>query len=475
MKWWLNLLFLLLLPLLQQEFLDWCPWIAKRFIACAVRFLPLEQRARYRHEWLAELAVFDGRKLATLLMAARILLLAPVTGRAVRGLAHQEPPALPVGVERPQLARRRRRPPRRLESPTRQFRVLALVVNHNGLPFLRHTFRSLATQTRAIDDILVVDTGSTDGSADWARSCLGDDAVLSVSGPFGRAVMNAVRDQRAAGMDWVWLLHDDSAPEPEALEWLLEEASSRPSASILGPKLVSWTDPDQLQEVGFSVDRTGRAVSPIEDDEIDQGQHDDIRDVFLVSTAGMLVRRGALLNVGGFDVRMPASGGDLDLCWRIHLLGGRVLIVPDARVRHFAPAVSRSSRPCAAGHSRYLIERHTIAAMLKATSLRKLPLVLLLVLLGGLTRSAGLALTGRPGDALQVLWAWGWNVKELPVTVVHRRHLQRRRKVNDDALLALRPRLRAKLPRFRSFLVKYVDHLTTARAPEDEDTLRRWS
>jgi GT2 family glycosyltransferase len=333
--------------------------------------------------------------------------------------------------------------------PASQPRVIAVVVNHNGRAFLRDTFRGLAAQTRAIDDVLVVDTGSTDGGADWARSRLGDDAVLAVRGQFGRAVMSALRDQRTAGMDWVWLLHDDAAPEPEALERLLAEAESRPSASILGPKLVSWTSPDRLQEVGFSVDRTGRAVSPIEDDEIDQGQHDQVRDVFFVSTAGMLVRRGALLNVGGFDERMPAFRDDLDLCWRTHLIGGRVLMVPQARVRHFAAAASRSRRTRAVNHPRYLTERHTIAAMLKATSLRKLPLALLLSLVGGLVRAASLALTGRPADALQVLWAWGWNVKELPVTVVHRRRLQRRRKVDDSALAALRApggqRLRALL------------------------------
>ena len=333
--------------------------------------------------------------------------------------------------------------------PASQPRVIAVVVNHNGRAFLRDTFRGLAAQTRAIDDVLVVDTGSNDGSAEWARSRLGDDAVLAVRGQFGRAVMSALRDQRTAGMDWVWLLHDDSAPEPEALERLLAEAESRPSASILGPKLVSWTSPDRLQEVGFAVDRTGRAVSPIEDDEIDQGQHDQVRDVFFVNTAGMLVRRGALLNVGGFDERMPAFRDDLDLCWRVHLTGGRVLVVPQARIRHFAAAASRSRRTRAVNHPRYLIERHTIAAMLKASGLRKLPLALLLSLVGGLVRAASLALTGRPGDALQVLWAWGWNVKELPVTVVYRRRLQRRRKVDDSALAALRApggqRLRALL------------------------------
>ena len=333
--------------------------------------------------------------------------------------------------------------------PANEPRVIAVVVNHNGRPFLREVFRGLAAQTRAIDDILIVDTGSDDGSAEWARSRLGDDAVLAVRGQFGRAVMAVLRDRRTAGIEWLWLLHDDSAPDPDALERLLEEAASRPSASILGPKLVSWTNPERLQEVGFQVDRTGRAVSPIEDDEIDQGQHDQISDVFFVSTAGMLVRRSALVGVGGFDERMPAFRDDLDLCWRTHLTGGRVLVVPQARVRHFAAASSRSRRSRAVNHPRYLTERHTTAAMLKATSLRKLPFALLLALLGGLVRAAGLALTGRPADALQVLGAWGWNVKELPVTLVHRRRLQRRRKVDDSALVALRApggqRLRALL------------------------------
>jgi GT2 family glycosyltransferase len=322
--------------------------------------------------------------------------------------------------------------------PSNEARVIAVVVCHNGRSFLRETFRGLAKQTRPIDDVVVVDTGSTDGSSEWARSRLGEDALLAVRGQFGRAVMAALRDPRSAGMEWLWLLHDDSAPEPDALERLLAEAASRPSAAILGPKLMSWTNANRLQEVGWSIDRTGRAVSPVEEDEIDQGQHDQVREALFVSTAGMLVRRSTLLQVGGFDERMPAFRDDLDLCWRTHLLGGRVLVVPGAKVRHFAAATSRARKGRAVNHPRYLTERHTMAALLKCVSLRRLPLVFVLAVVGGAMRALALALTGRPGDALQILWAWGWNVKELPVTIVHRRRLQRRRKVDDAALASLR-------------------------------------
>lgn len=316
--------------------------------------------------------------------------------------------------------------------------VIAVVVSHNGRPFLQDTFRALAAQTRPIDDILVVDTGSTDGSANWARSRLGHDAVLAVRGKFGRAVMAALRDPRTQGMDWLWLLHDDAAPEPSALERLLAEAGTRPKAWVLGPKLVDWSNPARLRSVGWSVDRTGRGVTRLEGEEIDQGQHDQITDVFFVSTAGMLVRRSALVAVGGFDERMAAWRDDLDLCWRMHLLGGRVLAVPTARVRHFGAAMSRAERRSILRYPRYLAERHTVASAIKCTSLRRLPLVLTLAFVGMLLRLVALTLTGRPGDAAQVLAAWGWNVKELPVTLSLRRRAQSRRKLDDAALDPLR-------------------------------------
>src|SRR5262245_65446013 len=84
--------------------------------------------------------------------------------------------------------------------PSNEPRVIAVVVCHNGRSFLRETFRGLAKQTRPIDDVVVVDTGSTDGSSEWARSRLGEDAVMAVRGHVGRAVMAARRGPTAAGL-----------------------------------------------------------------------------------------------------------------------------------------------------------------------------------------------------------------------------------------------------------------------------------
>jgi GT2 family glycosyltransferase len=428
----LSLLAVILLPMLQQEFMNACPRLSRGLLRLASRAIPATHRARYLEEWLAELEELEGLQLTMLATAARILLFAPTTGWALRGsLGLQPAPAPPAGGSLP-----RNRPLTWRPSSASQPRVLAVVVNHNGRPFLRKTFGSLARQTRPVDDVVVVDLGSVDGSDRWAQSRLGGDAVIQVNGTYGEAVMSMALDEKRAGaIDWLWLLHADSAPEPDALERLLEEVTGRTGVCVAGPKLVDWNQPDRLLEVGWSVDRTGRAISPIDQDEVlDQGQHDQVRDVFFVSTPGMLVHRGALLGSDGFDQRMLGGREDLDLCWRLHLLGGRVLVVPAARVLHAGRRPHSHGTP----GPDYLVERDTVAAMLKATTPRRLPLVLLLALGGALNRALALAVTGRPRGALQVLGAWGWNAKQLPATLAHRRRLQARRKINDAALRPLR-------------------------------------
>jgi GT2 family glycosyltransferase len=336
-------------------------------------------------------------------------------------------------------------------------RVVAVVVCHNGRPFIRETLRGLSRQARPIDDLVVVDTGSRDGTPEWLRTHLAPDQVLTSRGSFGRAVMTAMESPRVAGADWLWLLHDDACPERDALRRLLEEAEYTPSATVLGPKLVGWDDPEQLQEVGYWVDRAAYAVSPVEEREIDQGQHDGLSEVFFVNTAGMLIQRQQFLAAGGFDQRMTLFRDDLDLCWRAHLTGGKVMIVPHAKVRHFRAATVGSRIGNAGGFRRYYTERHTLAAILKNVELRRLPIVLLSYFLATLIRVIGLTGSGRVAEAGQALLACGWNLRALPGTLKQRWRIQRARKVPDKSLARLRApqghRLRSTVRALTEFLV----------------------
>jgi hypothetical protein len=77
---------LVLLPLILQEFVDWCPWLASRMIRVASQALPPAFRDRYRDEWLAEMEELPGGRLTRLAFAVRVLVTAPRTRGALGGL-----------------------------------------------------------------------------------------------------------------------------------------------------------------------------------------------------------------------------------------------------------------------------------------------------------------------------------------------------------------------------------------------------
>ncbi len=229
--------------------------------------------------------------------------------------------------------------------PRRHHHVTAVVVTHNGGTWLPAVMSTLASQTRPADGAVGIDTGSTDNSAAVLRATLGLDRVITTANEgFGQAVRTGLErvgrievqegDEFAELITWVWLLHDDSAPDAGCLEALLNTADDNPSASILGPKILGWHDRRLLLEVGVSITGAGRRYTGLERGEHDQGQHDGVRDVMSVSSAGMLVRRDVWELLQGFDPQVPFFRDDLDFCWRAHRAGERVIIATDAVMHH---------------------------------------------------------------------------------------------------------------------------------------------
>jgi GT2 family glycosyltransferase len=214
--------------------------------------------------------------------------------------------------------------------------VVAVLVAHDGVTWLPRVLAAVAKQTRAPDQMVAVDNGSQDGSDALLSQALGESRVVRAprSTGFGDAVRRGVTRAGAGLADgrdaWVWLLHDDSAPEPRALEHLLDASARSSSVAVVGPKVVAWDDPDLLREVGLSVGRTGRRSDGLDGQERDQGQHDHRTDVLAVSSAGMLIRREVWDELGGFDPALALLRDDIDLCWRTHLAGHRVVLAPDA-------------------------------------------------------------------------------------------------------------------------------------------------
>lgn len=278
--------------------------------------------------------------------------------------------------------------------------VTAVIVSHDGARWLPQVLDALAGQTRVPDTVVALDTGSRDDSVALLRESLGADRVrqLPAGTPYAEAVRAGLEAAgTSAATEWVWLLHDDSAPAPTALEELLAAAGTRSEAALLGPKLREWPSLRRLLEIGVSVTGTARRETGLERGEYDQGQHDRVRRVLAVNTAGLLVRRDALERIP-LAADLPFLATDLDLGWRAARAGLVTLVVPAAVVFH-AEAAHRGRRP----HGPRRPRREERAALLRTVLANcapaAVPLLLVRLLLGSVLRVVGLLLVRAPGEA----------------------------------------------------------------------------
>jgi GT2 family glycosyltransferase len=212
--------------------------------------------------------------------------------------------------------------------------VTAIIVVRSGSTRVQRTLESLRAQTRRPDSVVVIETGS-DGDVTPVVSAFAPTQHLATKErlSFPAAIAAAVRALEAPehAEQWLWLLAQDTAPEPEALEQLLAVGEVSPSVAVAGPKLVEWDDRSRLRGFGLTMTRHGATV-PLVEDELDQGQRDGTSDVLGVHEAGMLVRHEVFAAVGGLDLALPVVDGGLDFCVRVRLAGHRVVVAPEARV-----------------------------------------------------------------------------------------------------------------------------------------------
>jgi GT2 family glycosyltransferase len=357
--------------------------------------------------------------------------------------------------------------------------VTAVLVSHDGARWLPDALAGLIGQERPVQNVVAADTGSADDSARLLTDALGADRVLHLARRtgFGTAVEEAARTagvltpeelpylKRPSGWDpvsrtwrdeaydmpelphgepvqWLWLLHDDCAPEPDALAELLRVADSDEHAAIVGPKLRGWYDRKQLLETGVSIANSGRRWTGLDRREQDQGQHDQVRSVLSVSSAGMLIRRDVFEELGGFDRRLPLMRDDVDLCWRAHSAGHRVLIAPDAVLRH-AEAAARERRTVdCAGRSvaspHRVDKAGAVYTLLTNTRGVALPYVLLRIVLGTLLRTLAYLVGKVPGQAVdEVMGLFGVLLR--PERILAGRRRRSRRTVEASELRPLFP------------------------------------
>lgn len=194
---------------------------------------------------------------------------------------------------------------------------------------LRRTLAGLVDQTRRVDALTIVVCGDDEGVAAVAAASAAE-SVITAPASTGFAAATAMATLRVSG-DAVWILAQDTAPEPDALARLVGALELGPSVAFVAPKLVRWDDRTEIVSLGVSMTSLGRTVG-LADAELDQGQHDAREDVLGTDIRGILARTDAWRDLGGTDRALKGADEGLDLGVRARLAGARVLLVPTALV-----------------------------------------------------------------------------------------------------------------------------------------------
>lgn len=325
-------------------------------------------------------------------------------------------------------------PPGEASEPSAAPPVVAVVVTRDPGPGLEESLGAIADSDYPALTILVLDAGSkVDPTARVAAVAPGAFVRrLPADADFASAANDVL--EVVTGATFLLFVHDDAVLDPSAIRLLVEEAY-RSNAAILGPKLVDYDRPEVLLEVGMSVDRLGHPHSGIEPGELDQEQHDAVRDVFYVSDTVMLVRADLFAELGGFDAKTYPGGEDLDLCWRARIAGARVLVVPDARARHHLDGADPRDAATPA-----VEQRSRLRALLKSASGWSLAYLVPISMVLAVIEVIAYVLTRRMDRARALIGAWAWNLRNFGDVRRARHQAQSLRRVPDVDLRFLQVR-----------------------------------
>ena len=220
-------------------------------------------------------------------------------------------------------------------------KLLVIILNWNGLSMLRDFLPSVVENTKGKDvGIVLVDNGSTDGSADWVKDHFPGIGLLCFEKNYGYAG-GYDRAIRELNPEYALLLNSDVETPSDWWQPLLAFMEKNPDAGAVQPKILSFKDKENfehagaagglLDSLGYPYAR-GRIFNKVESD---KGQYDGVpHEIAWASGAAMMVRTKAYIEAGGLDERFFAHMEEIDLCWRMRLKGYKIYAVPESKVYH---------------------------------------------------------------------------------------------------------------------------------------------
>ena len=210
--------------------------------------------------------------------------------------------------------------------------VAVIIVNYNAGKHLGQCLAALAGQTRMPNRVLLIDNASTDGSLDGIETRLPQFEIIRLEKNTGFAAANNLGIEKVPDCEWVALLNPDAFADPGWLEQLLQAAQAYPEFSVFGSKLLCAGNRERLDGAGDVYHVSGLVWRRFHGQPVTRGEKAE--EIFSPCAAAALYKRRAVVEAGGFDTDYFCYVEDVDLGFRLQLLGHRARYVPDSIVEH---------------------------------------------------------------------------------------------------------------------------------------------
>ena len=237
--------------------------------------------------------------------------------------------------------------------------VSVVIVNWNGRSYLDRCLSSVLEQTWPHIEIVLVDNGSTDGSAEHVRARYPRVRVLAIEENVGFAAGSNLGIRAARG-EYVATLNTDTEVEAGWLDALIQGMSASPHVGMCASKMLFLQERDRINSTGIAIDRAGIAWDR-DGGKLDREAGLCSGEVFGPCAGAALYRRELLESLDGFDEDFFYLYEDVDLAWRARLAGWRAWYCPTARVYHVHAGAGTEGTPLKS----YLLGRNRVWTILK--------------------------------------------------------------------------------------------------------------
>jgi len=231
--------------------------------------------------------------------------------------------------------------------------VSVVIVTWNGRQHLETCLSAVEAQQDVSVETILVDNGSTDGTAEHVRTRHPWVKLVTLEENRGFAGGNNAGVREARGR-FVAFLNNDTSADPRWLRALMSGVDEANGFALVTSRIVYMHDPDTIDSAGDGVLRWGGAFKRHHGEPASAAAVP--QEVFGVCGAACMMPRAVFEEVGGFDEDFFASHEDVDLSYRARLRGYRCRYVADAVVRHVGSATLGTVSPFSVFHGQRNLE-----------------------------------------------------------------------------------------------------------------------